>query len=358
MKRRITAGLAGLAMLGIVAAGCGTGTAVSKTGQNSPSTGSGQTPLHAVTTAAGKTAGIQSGAVDAKITVSGIPKSATGSGPSTASVNALVDFSLPAGEFMVQLGLPKAGTIKVILDTRTGLVYINAGNKLSQLLGTTLSGTAGKNWLEIDLKALGHSSGTYLAALAKLGDPAKLIGQIAPYIGSVVSDGPATVGQTATTKYTLSVELSKIVAQLISKIPSVTGSSSAPGASAMLGPMLQAITGSLPKNLPVQVWVGASGYVRELSTRLPLASLFESLASGLRSAFGSSASTSASAGSSVPKNLALGIDIVLSRVNRPITFGLPNPADVSNVTSQVSKMMASGGSSPLGAISGLGALGL
>jgi hypothetical protein len=109
----------------------------------------------------------------------------------------------------------------------------------------------GKTWLEADLGALGQRFGVSVSQLLQLAsseDPTKAL-QMLQSIGSVSKTGAATIGGIQTTEYSGIIDVQKAAVAL------------GPGASKL--PAQSKIT-----TVPVDVWIGSDGLVRQLHSTL------------------------------------------------------------------------------------------
>ena len=166
------------------------------------------------------------------------------------------------------LGQSTAGTITALSDGTD--IYLEIP-QLSAL-------TSGKTWLEVPVASAAASTAAGSSS-SILGDPTQLLSLLAQYGGAVTTVGPATVGSTPTTEYQANISLSKVAAKapVGSRHPFTGGDRQ--------GLQKLGIT-----SIPVSVWIGADGKLRQVQATVDL-----SHAKLPKLGFGGSSSSSTSA---------------------------------------------------------------
>ena len=192
--------------------------------------------------------------------------------------------------------------------------------------------TGGKQWVEASLSGLGSLTGSPAGSLSlsTLADPTRALRMLAS-LGSPVTDvGTVMLDGEQTTEYQTTVSVSDILSRLPHGSASTNAATSA----------LQAL--GVP-NVPVTVWVGRDGLLRQLSIALDLS--HASLGS-LLGVLGSGTSGSSTAGATI--DLTVG----LSHYGDPVAVSVPPASDVTNLNSIASSLRGLG-SQLGGALSGI-----
>lgn len=126
----------------------------------------------------------------------------------------------------------------------------------SPLLAGRLPG--GARWVKVDLSKIGDLAGIGLPALGSAeADPAQLLEYLGAHGGSVTTVGSETLDGAHTTRYRVSVELSKVAEALP---PSERGAAKA---------VLQELASQAGlSSIPFEVWIDGQQHVRRIATNL------------------------------------------------------------------------------------------
>ncbi len=214
-----------------------------------------------------------------------------------------------------------ASTMSIRIEMVHGQVYIELPAAVASLFG--------KSWISIDLASLASSTGANLGPLASIfsGDPTAFLDWIQGATGHVSTVGTATIDGHATTEYQSTVDLAKLAATAGKSLP-VRVSQSLPG---LLG----------FSTLTVDVWVGAHGHVRQVTTVVSL--------SGVKIPGGSPAA-SAAAGDLNGATATLQVDFMHFGI--PVSVSAPPASEVLQISSLLKGVLGN-----LGSLANLGASG-
>jgi hypothetical protein len=235
---RATAFITLLAVLALVAAGCGGGSKKA-------------TPLELVSQAVSKTSGQNSAKFQLTVTETAGPVgplTITGSGVSdntTHSANMTLDLSAIAqlaGGATGTTSAPDAWKADVILDGTN----VNDVVEYMKLPALSKLVPGGKPWLKIDVSKLAGARGIDFSQLLQAAgnqDPTQAL-QMIQSVGNVQQVGSAQIDGVDTTEYSGTIDPQKVAAKL--------------GTSMKLG----------TKPIPVTVWIDGQGYVRKFEETL------------------------------------------------------------------------------------------
>ena len=179
--------------------------------------------------------------------------------------------------------------------------------------------TGGNRWLKIDVPK--DTSSTDSATLGVLSNPSQLLGLLSSVGGQVTTTDNVDLNGVPTTEYRTTVTLS----ELASKAGLTAGST--------LGARVAKILDQLGNTtVPVTAWVGADGYVRQLSASLDLSKLTPA---GLAGDLVSGSLGGSSAGQSTSSTT---VTVGFSHYNEPVTVAVPPASQVTDVSSIVSSI--------------------
>jgi hypothetical protein len=199
-----------------------------------------------------------------------------------------------------------------VLGGPTSATVVTDGNGVYLQVPALSVVTGGRSWLEASTSAA-SSSGSL--ALAALGDPSRLLGALGSVNGSVTKVGTPRLDGVNTTEYQSSVSLADLVAGLAHRTrPGATSSTASEVADALGAP-----------TVPVTVWVGADGRVRQLSVSLDLS---HPTVSGVLHSLDPSLLGSDPAGAGPDLTVTVG----LSSYGGPVSVSVPPEAQVVNLT--------------------------
>jgi hypothetical protein len=149
--------------------------------------------------------------------------------------------------------IPGAGSGKVEMIQQGLVIYMKfpAGTQ-AQLPG-------GKQWLKIDLAALGDETGIDLGQLSQLnqGDPSQMLRYLRGASGGVEEIGEEEVRGTATTHYRAEVDIDKAIEQSLDEVPAEARAAVRESAR-----RLREMIGA--KTIPVDVWIDQEGLTRKM----------------------------------------------------------------------------------------------
>jgi hypothetical protein len=139
------------------------------------------------------------------------------------------------------------GSMKEILLQQDGdyVLYLQMPQLAAQI-------PAGKHWVELDVSKLGKASGLDLSKLmaGSQFQPSDVLSMLKGEGAKVQSLGSATVGDTATTHYRVTIDTAKALE-----------------AKGLTSPLLAAAA-ALPASIPADVWIGKDGLVRQVKLAL------------------------------------------------------------------------------------------
>ena len=270
-----------------------------------------------------------SDASSAALTLSAISV-ADGTTTTLATGSGSFDLSKGVGQATVTApvlaSVPGVGTddsVGVIVDG--GTLYLNIP-ALSALAG-------GKDWFSTAIPATAMAGGAIgsLSATA-LGDPTKLLALLTEFGGTVAKLGTPNVDGVATTEFETALDVSQIDSEARETAQAshhqASSSKSSRGASRSSGGVLKMLGLS---TVPVKVWVGSDGLVRQVQLTLDLAHLNladpTSLLHGLTGGSSTSSITAPSAGSGSVVTVTLGF----SSFGVPVSATAPPASQVADL---------------------------
>jgi hypothetical protein len=173
------------------------------------------------------------------------------------------------GQF--RLHSPAAGTMHLSMTVPTAGTTIGMDERI---LGTTIymrspvlsqSIPDSRPWLKLDLERIGKQQGIDFAALMDPGnsDPTQVLTYLDATSDTVVNLGHATVDGVATTRYHADIDLSKAMRVMVARSP-------AGQRKAVRSTYRTLLQESGTTSYPVDVWVDAGGYVRQMHMSVPM----------------------------------------------------------------------------------------
>jgi hypothetical protein len=227
--------------------------------------------------------------------------------------------SLSSPALASALGQSTGGSITVLSDGTN--LYLN----IPQLASLT----SGKTWLEVPIAAAVASTGANAGALSSgaLGDPTNILGLLSQYGGAVTTVGPAAVGGTPTTEYQANITLSQVAAR-----------APAGGRHPFTGTDRQGLQKLGITTIPVTVWVGSDGRLRQAQVTVDL-----SHAQLPNLGTGSGSTTS----STTPPTLPVVTETIgFTDYGLPVTVTPPSASQVTNLSQALKSLrsMLPGGS--------------
>jgi hypothetical protein len=173
------------------------------------------------------------------------------------------------GQF--RLHSPAAGTMHLSMTVPTAGTTIGMDERI---LGTTIymrspllsrSIPNSRPWLKLDLERIGKQQGIDFAALMDSGnsDPTQVLTYLDATSDTVVNLGHATVDGVATTRYHADIDLSKAMRVMVARAP-------AGQRKAVRSTYRTLLQESGTTSYPVDVWVDAGGYVRQMHMSVPM----------------------------------------------------------------------------------------
>jgi hypothetical protein len=220
------------------------------------------------------------------------------------------------------------GHVSATLPTLSGLVgrgndavdVISDGSSVYLGSPAVSSLTGGPRWLKVDLPQGTNSGNVATSTLGVLANPSQLLGLLASIGGQVTTIGIVDLHGTRTTEYRTIVSVSELAAR--AGMP--TGSA--------LGAKVSKALGQLGNStVPVTVWVGGDGYVRQINAAIELS----------RATLGSIASdliTGTLSGSSGQATTSTMVTVAFSHYGDPVKVGVPPASQVVDASAVTSSM--------------------
>jgi Flp pilus assembly pilin Flp len=193
--------------------------------------------------------------------------------------------------------------------------------------------TGGNTWLKVSLPKGTSSSDADTSSLAVLANPAQLLGLLSAVGGHVSTVGSVDLHGVPTTEYSTTVTLS----ELVSRAGLTTGSK--------LGGQVSKVLQQLGStSVPITVWVGHDGYVRQISAslRLSKATLGSLAADVVEGVVDGSVATGTGGQSTTDTTVTVGF----SHYNAPVVVAVPPASQTTDLNSIVHSVQ--------GAFSGIG----
>jgi len=164
-----------------------------------------------------------------------------------------------AGAMHLSITVPTAGTTIGMDERILGTTIYMRSAVLSQSIPDS------RPWLKLDLERFGKQQGIDFAALMDSGtsDPTQVLTYLDATSHTVVNLGHATVDGVATTHYHADIDLSKAMRVMVARAP-------AGQRKAVRSTYRNLLQETGTTSYPVDVWVDADGYVREMHMSVPM----------------------------------------------------------------------------------------
>lgn len=278
--------------------------------------GGGSSPTPGSGGALGAAAAASTSATSVAFTVSATRTTSSGT-TDLVDASGAVDLTTDAGKLTATVpalsGLVGSGndTVNVVADGPT--LYLRSP-ALSSITG-------GNTWLKVSLPTGTSSANADSSTLAVLSNPSQLLGLLSSIGGRVTTVGNVNLDGTPTTEYSTTVTVS----ELASRSGLTTGSK--------LGTRVSQILQQLGNtSVPVKVWVGNDGFVRQMSASLDLSkATLASLAGDVIGAVNGTIPNGIGGQSTAATTVTVGF----SHYNAPVTVTIPPASDTTDVNSLV-----------------------
>jgi len=266
--------------------------------------------------ALGAAAATSAGASSVAFTVSAT-RSTSSSTTSLVKGSGAVDLKTDVGRLSATVpalsGIVGSGNDTVNVVTDGGAVYLGSP-ALSSLTGST-------TWLKADVATSATSGNADSSTLAVLANPSQLLGLLSSIGGQVTTVGTVVLDGTQTTEYTTTVTVSELAAR----------AGLTPGSK--LGAEVSQVLGQLGNtSVPVTAWVGADGYVRQLSASIDLS---RAALGGLAGDLINGTLSGSTAGQATTSTT---VTVGFSHYGDPVTVTVPPADQVTDVSSVVSSI--------------------
>jgi hypothetical protein len=164
-----------------------------------------------------------------------------------------------AGAMHLSMTVPTAGTTIGFDERILGTTIYMRSPVLSQSIPNS------RPWLKVDLERIGKQQGVDFAALMDSGnsDPTQMLTYLDATSDTVVNMGHAQVDGVATTHYHADIDLSKAMRVMVARAP-------ADQRKAVRSTYRNLLQQTGTTSYPVDVWVGADGYVRQMHMSVPM----------------------------------------------------------------------------------------
>ena len=182
--------------------------------------------------------------------------------------------------------------------------------------------TGGNTWLKVSLPKGNSSSSSDTSSLAMLADPSQLLGLLTAVGGHVTTVGNVDLHGASTTEYSTTVTLAELASR--------AGLSSGSRLGAQVSDVLRQLGST---SVPVKVWVGHDGYVRQISATLALSkATIGSLAGDLVDGVLQGSVPASTGGQSTT---ATTVTVGFSEYNAPVAVTVPPSSQTTDVNSFV-----------------------
>jgi hypothetical protein len=164
-----------------------------------------------------------------------------------------------AGAMHLSMTVPTAGTTIGFDERILGTTIYMRSPVLSQSIPNS------RPWLKVDLERIGKQQGVDFAALMDSGnsDPTQMLTYLDATSDTVVNMGHAQLDGVATTHYHADIDLSKAMRVMVARAP-------ADQRKAVRSTYRNLLQQTGTTSYPVDVWVGADGYVRQMHMSVPM----------------------------------------------------------------------------------------
>ena len=278
-------------------------------GGSTPTPGSGRRALGAAAAASMSATSVAFTVSATRTTPSGTTNMVNGTGA--------VDLTTDAGKLTATVpalsGLVGSSNDTVNVVAHDSTIYLGSA-ALSSITG-------GNTWLKASLPTGTSSASADSSTLAVLANPSQLLGLLSSIGGRVTTVGNVDLDGTSTTEYSTTVTLS----ELASRAGLTTGSK----LGAHVSQILQQLGNT---SVPVKVWVGNDGFVRQMSASLDLSrATLGSLAGDVIGAVNGTIPTDTGGQSTAATTVIVGF----SHYNAPVTVSVTPASDTTDVNSLV-----------------------
>jgi len=182
--------------------------------------------------------------------------------------------------------------------------------------------TGGATWLKVALPRGSSSSNADTSSLAVLVNPSQLLGLLTGVGGNVTTVGNVDLDGVATTEYSTTVTVSELMSRAGLSTHSKLGS--------QVSNVLRQLGST---SVPVEVWVGRDGYVRQVSASLALAkATLGSLAGDLANGVVQGAVPTSTSGQTTTDTT---VTVGFSHYNEPVSVTVPPSSQTTDVNSVV-----------------------
>ena len=248
-----------------------------------------------------------------------------GAGSQSTLLSGKGSFDLDRGVGQMTATIPALSSI-VGGGASDSVTVISDGTNLYLHLPVLSSILNGTTWFETSLASAGSlstgSSGSL--SLSALADPAKVLAFLGSYGGTVTKVGSVDLQGVPTTVYRTTISLAAIAAHL--------ESGSQPSASGAVGSGAKALQQLGSTTVPVTVWIGTDGYLRQVSVTVDTS---HATIGGL---LGDLASASLSGSSSSQSHATTTVTVGLSNYGTPVSVTVPPASEVTNLDGMASSL--------------------
>jgi hypothetical protein len=263
----------------------------------------------------------------------------TGAGSQSTLLTGNGSFDLAHGVGQMTATIPALSSI-VGGGTSDSVTLISDGTNLYLNLPALSSFLHGTTWFETSLAGFGSlntgSSGSL--SLSALADPAKVLAFLGSYGGTVTKVGSVDLQGVPTTEYRTTISLASVATHL--------QNGSQTSASGAVGPGAKALQQLGSTTVPVMVWIGTDGYLRQVSVTV------DTSHATIGGILGDVTSSSLSGSSNSQSHSTTTVTVGLSNYGTPVSVTAPPASEVTNLDGAASSLR--GAASKLGgALSGI-----
>ena len=302
-------------------------------GGSSGSTGNGSAAAHG-TLAASASNSAAAPSVDFTLSAT-----QTGAGSQSTLLTGIGSFDLARGVGEVAATVPALSSI-VGGGTSDSVTLISDGTNLYLNLPALSSYLHGTTWFETSLASFGslNTGSSDSLSLSALADPAKVLAFLGSYGGPVTKVGSVDLQGVPTTEYRTTISLASVATHL--------QNGSQTSASGAVGPGAKALQQLGSTTVPVTVWIGTDGYLRQVSVTV------DTSHATIGGILGDVTSSSLSGSSNSQSHSTTTVTVGLSNYGTPVSVTVPPASEVTNLDGVVSSLR--GAASKLGgALSGI-----